>query len=264
MQKFILTKKTALTQDTNDINQKINEAVDAYFESNADTNMFAAKKLMPTLIKSGVFNKDKKSGLPLRLVLRALDEKGELEKIPRLYAERIGVDVYWYFLREGATFTSNHITEAPNTKQKRALEFANRDEVYIMGLIDELLNEIGSRKHTFEYLLGDLHQNGKTRTKLALDLFYINLNLAIEIVEHPDSLKNADDSNEEKLTVSGITRAEQRLKYFNRKRKVMYEKEKSFIEVPLEKFEVDDSFRLVRDKNKDERVLRDVLSEFVH
>ena len=196
--------------------------------------------------------------------LRELDTKGELENIPRIHAERIGVDVYWYFLREGATFVSNHITEAPNAKQKRALERSNSDEVYIMGLIDELLNETGSRKHTFDYLLGDLHQNGKTRTKLPIDLYYVKLNLALEIVEHPERNKNATDSKEEKLTVSGITRAEQRLKYAYRKKKTLTQKEKIFIEIPLEKFEMNDSLQLLRNKENDERVLRDLLSEIIH
>ena len=174
--------------------------------------------------------------MPLRQVLRALDTKGELGNIPRVYAERIGVDVYWYFVREGAEFISNHISDTPNAKQKRSLERSNSDEVYLMGLIDELLNETGSRKHTFEYLLGDLHKNGETRTELPIDLYYVNLKLALEIVEHPDRKKNTIDSKEEKLTVSGITRAEQRLKYFNRKKKVLTNKEKFFIEIPLENF----------------------------
>ena len=252
-----------MTQDTNDINQRINEAVDAYFESNPDTNWFAAKKLMPALVKNGVFYRDKKNGMPLRQVLRALDTKGELENIPRVHAERIGIDVYWYFVREGAAFISNHLSDAPNAKQKRALERSNSDEVYLMGLIDELLNETGSRKHTFDYLLGDLHKNGKTRTKLPIDLYYVNLKLALEIVEHPERKKDAIESKEEKLTVSGITRAEQRLKYFNRKKKVLTKKDKFFIEIPLENFEVDDAMQLVRDKENDERVLRGLLSKFI-
>ena len=218
---------------------------------------------MPALVENGVFEQDKKNGMPLRQVLRALDVKNELEKIPRLHAERINGDVYWYFLREGAEYVSNHVSDVPNAKQKRAEERANSDEVYLMGLVDELLEQTGSRKHTFEYLLGDLHQNGKTRTLLAIDVYYHNLGLALEIVEHPDTHKNAVDSKEEKLTVSGITRAEQRLKYFNRKRKVLTEKDKYFVEIPIGKFDVDDSLKLIRDKQNDARVLRGLLSNFI-
>ena len=253
-----------LKQDTNDISKKINEAVDAYFDSNLSTDFFAAKKLMPQLIENGAFDRDKKKGMPLRQFLRALDKNGELDSIPRVYAERIGIDIYWYFVREGAKFISNHVTEAPNAKQQRAIERSNSDEVYLMDLIDELLNETGSRKHTFEYLLGDLHQNGETRTKLPIDLFYADLKLAIEIVEHPQKLKDAANSKEEKLTVSGITRAEQRLKYTYRKKTTLTKKDKAFIEIPLEKFKVNDSSGLLRNKEDDKRVLRDLLSDFVH
>ena len=252
-----------MKDNKNDINKKINTEVDAYFKSNPKTSWFAAKKLMPALIKNGVFDKDKKNGMPLRQVLRELDAKSELTSLPLVYAERIGADVYWYFLREGAEFVSNHVTEEPNTKQKRALERSNSDEIYIMGLLDGLLNETGSRKHTFEYLLGDYHQNGKTRTKLPIDLYYANLNLALEIVEHPEKRKNAIESKEEKMTVSGLSRADQRLKYFYRKKNTLTNKDKAFIEIPLENFEVDDAFQLTRNKENDERELRTLLSNFI-
>lgn len=252
-----------MTHDTNDNNQRINEAVDAYFESNPDTIWFAAKKLMPALIENGVFHRDKKNGLPLRQLLRTLNAKGELDQIPRLHAERIGVDIYWYFVREGAEFVSNHVTEEPNAKQKRALKRSNSDEVYILGLIDELFNEIGSRKHTFDDLLGDLHQNGETRTELPIDIYFAKFKLALEIVQHSGQKKSAIESKEEKLTVSGITRSEQRLKYQKRKKIVLAQKDISFIEIPLDSFEVDASNQLIRKKGNDVRELMGLLSDFI-
>lgn len=253
-----------MTKNTIDTNKAINEAVDTYFKANPEIECFAAKKLMPSLVKKGVFMRDKKNGMPLRQVLRTLDANDELAAIPRLHAERLGEDVYWYFLREGAEFVSNHVSNTPNAKQKKALARSKSDIVYISDLIDDLLNEKGSRKHTFEYLLGDLHKNGKTRTKLPVDLYYSNLKLALEIVEHSEKKQDAIKTKEEKLTVSGITRAEQRLKYFNRKRSVLTKKEKFFIEIPLEKFEVDESNQLVRNLESDENVLKGILSEFIY
>ncbi|MCH2224951.1 MAG: hypothetical protein MK066_09305, partial [Crocinitomicaceae bacterium] len=175
-----------MAQNTKNITDAINEAVETYFESNPEVNSFAAKKLMPGLVEKGVFQRDIKNGMPLRKVLRGLDSKGELDSIERVYVERIGQNIYWYFVREGAEFVSNHVSNTPNAKEKRALERSNNDEVYIMELIDDLLKAKGSRKHTFDYLLGDLHKNGKTRTELPIDLYYEKLNLAIEIVEHPE------------------------------------------------------------------------------
>ena len=110
---------------------------------------------------------------------------------------------------------------------------------------------------------GDYQQNGKTRTKLPIDIYYVNLKLALEIVEHPERRKNAIESKEEKLTVSGVSRAEQRLKYFYRKKNTLTNKDKAFIEIPLENFEVDDSFQLIRNKENDERELRTLLSDFI-
>jgi hypothetical protein len=133
-----------------------------------------------------------------------------------------------------------------------------------MELIDGLLDAKGSRKHTFEYLLGDLHKNGKTRTELPIDLYYADLKLALEIVEHPGKKKDPSIiSKEEKLTVSGMTRAEQRLRYFNRKKTTLTKKDKFFVEIPLEKFLVDDSMKLVRNQEKDETVLKGLLSAFI-
>lgn len=252
-----------MSKYTNSTFKKINEAVDSYFESHPEIDFFPAKKLMPALIEGGVFDRDRKNGLPLRQELKLLDENDELSLIPRVYPERIGHDTYWYFLRENAQFVSNHVSSEPNAKEKRAEERSDRDEIYIIELIDELLNEKGSRKHTFEFLLGDLHQNGKTRTKLPIDLYFEHLNLALELVEHPGKKKSAIKSKEEKVTISGVTRAEQRLKYFKRKKNVLEEKGKHFVEIPFKDFQIDSNYQLIRDKVEDTRVLRGLLSRFL-
>lgn len=250
--------------ESNNINQKINEAIEAYFEANPKTKWFPAKKLMPLLVKNGAFIKDKKNGQPLRQVLRILDKNEQLTEIPRLHAERVGEDTYWYFVREGAKYVSDRKDpETPNKKELKAIERANSDENYLIGLIDELMEKEGSRKHKFDFLLGDLHQNGKKRTKLPIDLYYKHKRLALEFVKHPKELDDANQALEEKLTVSGITRAEQRIKYYQRKKKTLEERATNFIEVPIAKFEVNDSFKLKRDKANDERVLRDLLSRFI-
>ena len=87
--------------------------------------------------------------------------------------------------------------------------------------------------------------------------------MALEFVKHPEELSDANKSLEEKLTVSGITRAEQRFKYYQRKKKTLQERAVNFIEVPIERFEVDDTFKLIRTKTNDERVLRELLSSFI-
>ena len=247
-----------------DMNKKINEAVDVYFNDNPETQWFPVKKIMPLLIKARVFIKDKKNGMPLRKVLRDLDKLNQLNDIPRVYAERVGVDIYWYFVREGVSYVSDKKDPStPSKKELKAVERANNDENYLIGLIDGLMEKEGSRKHKFDFLLGDLHQNEKKRTKLPIDLYYKHKRLALEFVKHPEELSDANKSLEEKLTVSGITRAEQRFKYYQRKKKTLQERAVNFIEVPIERFEVDDTFKLIRTKTNDERVLRELLSSFI-
>jgi hypothetical protein len=252
-----------LEENTNVIHQQINEVVDAYFTSNADIPWFAAKKIMPALVKNGVFPKDIKNGLPLRHVLRALDAEDQLAAIPRVHADRTGKDVYWYFVREGAEYVSDKVPDAPNAKEKRAIERANNDESYLMGLIDEFLNRVGSRKHTFDFLLGDLHQDGETRTELPIDLYYSDLKLALEFIKHPSTKKNLNAAKQEKRTVSGMTRAEQRQMYFERKKSTLINKEIDFVEIHFKEFELTEAFKLTRNKEKDERVLSTLLSDFI-
>ena len=71
-----------------EIVSKINEVVVAYFVENPKTEWIPAKAIMPSLIKEGVFIKDVKKGLPLRKVLRSLDQDNALDSIPLLHAER--------------------------------------------------------------------------------------------------------------------------------------------------------------------------------
>lgn len=55
------------------------------------------KDLMPFLIEKGFFEKDHREGLPLRNVLRALDESNKLYLIPQVRVERKAKNRSWYF-----------------------------------------------------------------------------------------------------------------------------------------------------------------------
>lgn len=55
------------------------------------------KDLMDVLIKKGFFKKDQKEGLPLRKVLRQLDDENLLYLLPQVRVERKDKYRYWYF-----------------------------------------------------------------------------------------------------------------------------------------------------------------------
>lgn len=79
---------------------RINEVVTGYFKSNPSVNKIPAMDLMPEFVKAGIFNKDyEREGLPIRNLLRKLDNKNELNEIPSLLFERKTKNTNWYFQR---------------------------------------------------------------------------------------------------------------------------------------------------------------------
>lgn len=55
------------------------------------------KDLMPILIEKGFFNIDHREGLPLRKILRELDNRDELHLLPQVRVERKDVNTLWFF-----------------------------------------------------------------------------------------------------------------------------------------------------------------------
>lgn len=241
---------------------QINTIIAEYFKANTTVDWIPAKEIMPDLVNAGVFKKDEKSGMPLRKVLRALDEKDALDQIPFVHPERIEKNTYWYFVREGAQYTPKEVINPISKKQRIALNRQNSDETYILDLCDELLDEKAVRQHTFDFLMGDFHQDGRTRTPIALDGFYFSKNLAVDYTEKQDTEESTID-NADKMTVSGVTRAEQRKIYNRRKREVLRKKEVNFIEIKYKDFDYDDHFKLVRNKDKNLHILSKILKKYL-
>jgi hypothetical protein len=244
--------------------EKINEIIADYFKANPSVDWIPAKEIMPDLIKAGIFKKDEKSGLPIRKVLRALDEQDALDKIPSVHPERIEKSTYWYLVKEGAQYVPKEIINPISKKQRAILNRKNSDESYIINLCDELLNEKAARQHTFDFLVGDVHQDGRSRTQLPIDAYYLELNLVIEYIENQQSLDaNAALENQDKMTISGVSRAEQRKIYNRRKREVLRKKEINLIEIKYSEFDLDSSNKLVRNPEKDTKVLKRLLKKYI-
>ena len=75
----------------------INVAIKEYFDLHKSENEIAAKDLMSWFVKKGVFTKDVKNGLPIRRILRDLDKKGELSKIPSVSPDRKATNTNWFW-----------------------------------------------------------------------------------------------------------------------------------------------------------------------
>lgn len=237
---------------------QINQVVAAYFEMNSSVPEVPAKDLMPHFIKAGIFSQDHRDGLPLRKILRKLDESNQLHLIPFVYADRKATNVNWYFRRNNTANYSRpkEVVEKKEKEESKArAKTTDRDENYVLDLCDEVLNLKGSRQHKFDFLTGD---SGR---KLPVDIFYKEHNLVIEYREyqHTNAVKHFDKPD--KMTVSGVHRGEQRKIYDQRRRDVLPAKGIKLIEIDYTDF-THSKNRIVRDREKDLVVVRNILEAY--
>lgn len=241
----------------------INQVVNEYFEKNGVNEVVAAKDLMPDFIKAGVFTKDHKKGLPIRKVLRAIDEQNALDQIPLAYPDRKEKNTVWYFLRTGSEFIANSPNDLGISRKKKAKAAKeNSDEHYVINLSDELLQEKASRQHKFAFLLGDFHKDGITRTALPVDAFYKEHNLVIELMNSPQTEVVESSGKSDRITRSGVTRLQQRKIYDERKKKGVLSKNINLIVIDYSSFETEEN-KLARDKDKDLKVMQELLSDYL-
>lgn len=235
---------------------KINEVIKEYFDKNKSVNSLPAKDLMPYFIEAGIFVKDEKNGLPIRKVLRDLDKKNQLHLIPFVYADRKKINTNWYFRRTSGIELPTKSVKAASPKKyttKSTVKTTDRDEAYVLDLCDEVLQLKGLRQHKFDFLVGD---SGR---KLPVDSYYATLHLVIEYREtqHVNEVKFFDKPD--KVTVSGISRGEQRKMYDQRRRDVLPKNGIQLIEINYYDFEYDNKNKIIRNKEKDLAVVRGIL-----
>ncbi|WP_299218183.1 hypothetical protein [uncultured Aquimarina sp.] len=234
---------------------KINEVITHYFNTNPSVDWIPVKEIMPALIEAEVFNKDNKKGLPIRKVLRKLDLKSELAKIPSVHAERRSDTIYWYLIRAGKKYEPKELISPVTKKEQNLHAIQNSDEYYLVNLCDELLQQKASRKHTFDTLVGNLHKRGKGRTKLPLDAYYEDLKLVLEFFRKNEDTDELDEKEKARKA---------QIKYYNQlKRKAILTKKLRLIEINYALFECNDANKLFRNTEKDRLVLKDILKDFV-
>lgn len=123
------------------------------------------------------------------------------------------------------------------------------DESYVIDLCDEILGCKAIRQHRFDFLKGD------AGTKLPVDAYYPELNMVVEYYEsqHTESVPLFDN----KQTVSGISRGEQRKKYDRLRQIVLPEHGIKLVIISYTDFGT--SKRLKRNHDHDSRVIKEIL-----
>jgi len=240
----------------------INQVVANYFAKNKQEVKIVAKDLMPEFMEAGIFTSNHRDGLPLRKLLRDLDSKSQLSKIPLLHPERKGRNTYWYFVSNSNTIPTTEVHTKPRVKNSIFKEKKYKDEHYVIDLCDEVLNLTASRQHRFDFLLGDVHKDGVTRTKLPVDAYYKELNLVIEYYEkqHTESVAHFDKPDVK--TVSGVSRGEQRKLYDQRRKEQLPKNGINLIIIDYTQLSHNGSKDLIRDKEKDIAVLKTILEKY--
>ena len=77
---------------------RIKRAVTEYFKNSTDTKV-QAKELMDLFVSEGVFSSNHNDGLPIRKLLRHLDENNHLHLIPQVHFEQKEQNKNWFFLK---------------------------------------------------------------------------------------------------------------------------------------------------------------------
>ena len=124
-----------------------------------------------------------------------------------------------------------------------AAEAGIRDEHYVLDLCDAVLGLKAVRQHCFPFLTGDPDRRGY-RKPLPVDGFYPALGLVVEYHErqHRERVGFFDD----KPTVSGIPRGEQRRRYDERRADLLPRHGYSLVVLNVDEFAHDRAKRLLR------------------
>ena len=232
----------------------VNRVLEGYFAANRAK--VQAQELMSLFVDAGIFPKDsERHGKPIRDVLRKLDSVNQLQRIPYVVPERKGGCTHWYF----APLTNAIQVENPVRKvvAESSVRFSRvskgrsmSDEYYVIDLCDEVLGMTALRQHCFPFLKGD------TGRMLPVDAYYEDLGLVVEYCEsqHIRSTPFFD----RKMTVSGVSRGEQRRIYDRRRAELLPQHGIRLVTIYYSCF--GSTKRLRRDKDRDLEIVRTLLN----
>lgn len=243
--------------------QKINDVLNEYFQKNPDKGLVQAKDFMNLFISEGIYIKDIKNGLPLRKDLRWLDKENKLDLLPYIYPERKNSRTHWYFIKNKNAQIENISYPKRDTQKSVNVSHKDKDEHYVIDLCDKILKQTSSRQHKFDFLLGDLHKDGVSRSKLPVDAFYSDLNLVVEYMERQHTEAVGFFDKPDIKTVSGVSRGEQRKIYDQRRKDILPKHGIDLKIISYFNFNFDSQKRIIRDRENDLNVVRKLLANYI-
>ena len=117
------------------------------------------------------------------------------------------------------------------------------DEAWVIDLCDAVLGRRAIRQHRFPFLLGDAGPSGR-RAALPVDAWYPDLKLVVEYHERQHSERVA--FFDRRMTVSGMTRGEQRRRYDDLRSETLSASGIALETFEFREFEHDNAGRLLR------------------
>lgn len=85
----------------------INSVLSAYFADKTNPRQVPALELMGLFIDKGIFKKDHRNGLPIRKILRKLNNEDRLHDIPYAHGDLKQKNIYWTFVDVNADMDVN-------------------------------------------------------------------------------------------------------------------------------------------------------------
>lgn len=234
--------------------QRINVVLEEFFSNKYNPPKIKAKDLMPLFIEKGIFGSDYKNGLPIRNLLRDLDEQNNLSAIPYVVPERKLKNTSWFFVNTNPV-SPIQITSISKDKIETCNHYSrqNSDEFYVVSLCNEVLGKTALQQHKFDFLKGD------SGISLPVDAYYEELNLVVEYCESQHS--QSTPFFDRKMTVSGVSRGEQRKIYDERRRTILPQHGIKVINIHYSDFGTNK--RIKRNYERDIEIIRLKLHEFL-
>lgn len=127
---------------------------------------------------------------------------------------------------------------------------ATSDEFYVIDLCDEALGDAALRQHKFPWLVGDPSPKTGRTAGLPVDAYWPTRTLVVEFYERQHSEAVPFFDKPDRLTVSGVSRGEQRALYDKRRRQLVPQQGIRLVIITLEDFE-NKRGKIVRDHDRD-------------